>query len=276
MRVSPFVAVLVLAGALPAIAKDEAPLPEPPTTPLPAFENPLHDAKVGETLRYRVTDQAGSGATRFYEERVLARKENGRVLVETVETNETGDKVWSVDPSRSGWRPAPAAFRLPADNEWKTSKQKDVIVYVGEPVPKVAVRATLRVLDEPVMASEPKGRRRERKIWYSHDVPVTGKVQEFPFAGGDSAERKAVAWDKVLSPTECQERAKRYRDKEEEEQKARDEAAMGDGEKPKEPEGGGDKPKEPEGGGDKPKEPEGGGAPPAMDGEGGVPPAMDA
>ena len=55
MRVPSLLAALALAGALPAFAKDEVPLPEPPTTPLPAFENPLHDAKIGETLRYRVS-----------------------------------------------------------------------------------------------------------------------------------------------------------------------------------------------------------------------------
>ena len=45
MRTPYVLAAVVLAGALPALAKEEAPLPEPPTTPLPAEapEDPLDE-----------------------------------------------------------------------------------------------------------------------------------------------------------------------------------------------------------------------------------------
>jgi hypothetical protein len=284
MRTLPFAlaaAALVVAAA--AGAKEEDPLPPPPTTPLPTFENPLHDAKPGETLRYRVMELE-SQDLRYYEERVLARKDD-RVLLETVETDETGTKVFSIDPQRSGWRAAPASFKLPDDQSWKKEKQKEVLVGVG-PVgkpPTKSVRCTLRYLDEPEIPSDPKGRRRERRIWYSHDVPCSGKAKEWP--AQNEGERLVISWDRVLSPEECAERAKKYRDREEEERKKKEEeeakkkAGPPAGDAPK-PEGGGEaKPEggdaKPDGGdatpegapapkpeGETPREPEGGGKPP--------------
>jgi hypothetical protein len=245
------------AVALPALAGDEGPLPQPPTTPLPAFENPLHDAKPGETLRFKVTGRGSGGEwVRYFEERILARKEGNpvQVLVETAETNETGEKIWSVDPSRSGWRPAPPAFRLPAGIQFRKDKEKEEVVYVGTPA-KLAVRATRRVLDEPEIPGDTTGRRRDRKIWYSHDVPATGRVKEFPVPGLEDGERTAISWDKVLPEEECKKRAEKYRPPEEE-KKEEAPKKEGDGEKPKEPEGGMD------------------GEAPGMEGGGDAPPAM--
>jgi hypothetical protein len=261
-------ATAALLAAAAAAAKEEDPLPPPPSTPLPTFENPLHDAKVGETLRYRVKDLE-SGSMRYFEERVLARKDE-RVLLETVETDETGEKVFSIDPQRSGWRGAPATFKLPEDQRWVVEKQKDVLVGVG-PVgqpPTKSVRCTLRWLEEPEIASDPKGPKRQRRIWYSHDVPCSGKAKEWP--AQNDGERLAISWDRVLPPEECEARAKKYRDVEEEERKrkeaeeAKKKAAEG-GAKPEEgakPEDGakpeGEKPddgKAPEGGGEPKPEP---------------------
>jgi hypothetical protein len=258
MRRTSLVACLVLAAAPLALAKDEVPLPTPPTTPLPAFENPLHDAKVGETLRYRVSDLEG-GWTRWFEERVLAVK-GERVLLETVETNETGEKIFSIDPQRSGWRPAPATIPLPDGTSWKTDKQKEEILYVGEP-PKYALRCVRRVRDEPQHFTEPEGRRRDHQYWFSHDVPCSGRVKEWP--AQNEGERMAVAWDKVLSPTECEERAKKYKDPEEEKKKKEEEERKKKEEEEKEkkpPEGGMDEPGmgEGEGGMDEPGMGEGG------------------
>jgi hypothetical protein len=224
-----------------ALAKDEAPPPPPPpTTPLPTFENPLHDAKVGETLRYRVIDAENlekPSWTRYFEERVLAKKAE-QVLLETVETNEAGDKIFSIDPQRSGWRPAPATFKLGDHQKWKKEKERQEVVVVGQ-AQKRSVRCTHRVLDEPESFANPEGRRRERRIWYSHDVPCSGRVKEWP--AQNEGERLAISWDKTLSATECAERAKKYKDPEDEEKKKKEEEER----KKKEEEG---EKKEPDGG----------------------------
>jgi hypothetical protein len=260
-------ATVALLAAAAAVAKEEDPLPPPPTTPLPTFQNPLHDAKVGETLRYRVKNLE-SGSMRWFEERVLARKDD-RVLLETVETDETGEKVFSIDPQRSGWRPAPADFTLPEDQRWVVEKQKEVLVGIGpagEP-PTRSVRCTLRYLDEPEIQSDPKGRRRERRIWYSHDVPCSGKAKEWP--AQNDGERLVVSWDRVMTAEECAARAKKYRDPEEEERKRKEaeeaKKKAGEGAKPEE----GAKPKDepkPEGGEAKPE-----GGEPAPGGDEGKP-----
>jgi hypothetical protein len=100
MRRPSIAVALALLAIPPALARADG-KPKPPDTPLPSFENPLHDAKVGETLFYSVTDHAEGRATRYYEERVLAVGKE-KTLVETVETNAQNSKVFSVLASRSG------------------------------------------------------------------------------------------------------------------------------------------------------------------------------
>lgn len=183
--------------------------PKPPTTPLPAFENPTHDCTVGETLRYAVRDLEGRW-TRWFEERVLAKakKADGSdwALLETVETDATGEKVFSIDTDNTGWRPTPEKFILPSTCKWLVEKQKEGVLYIGEPATK-AVRVTHRFLEEPKSPSAPAMGTRVRQIWYSHDVPATGRVKMFPAQQG--GERMAISWDRRLSADECTERSKR-------------------------------------------------------------------
>lgn len=197
---------LVPARAEDPPAKDSKDLPKPPTTPLPDYENPLFDAQVGETLLYRVRELQGAW-TRYFEERVLARTEK-EILIETVETDASGSKVFMVDsdPRNTGWRPLSKDMKAGGEQKWKTERQKDEIVYVGDP-PAKAVRATRRVIEEPDPDGAP-GSRRQREIWYSHDVPASGRVKMFPAMRG--GERMAISWDKRLPPAECAERAQRY------------------------------------------------------------------
>jgi hypothetical protein len=210
-------AFLVLAAGFAATtgllarAGDEKPaLPEPPTTPEPAFDNPLADAKVGETLLYRTRDLESKKRDRFFEERVLALTKD-QALVETVECDETGARIFGVDnhPTASGWRSRKEKLEDTAHQKWVTAKTKKEILYVGDP-PTAAVRTSHRWLDEPRDFSMPEGPRRERQIWFSHDVPATGRVKMYPAQGG--GERMVVSWKKVLTPEECAARAARYAD----------------------------------------------------------------
>jgi hypothetical protein len=193
----PVLAATALVPALLAFA-EEAPkeAPKPPTTPLPAFENPLWDAKPGETLLYKVRELEGKW-TRYYEERVLARVKD-QVLIETILTDETGTKDWGRDPDprNTGWREVTQEMKLGPTQKWVKERQKEEVLLVGEPTPRAAVRCTRRVIDEPEDFSKPDGKRRPREIWYSHDVPGTGRVKMFP--AQQNGERMAISWDKVL------------------------------------------------------------------------------
>ena len=114
-----FAAVALLLPAVLARAADApgADMPKPPKTPIPAFENPFHDAQPGESLRYKVSQiDKEEGWVRYFEERILARTGEGEkveVLLETVETDATGEKIWSVDNQRTGWIPAGPKIPLP-------------------------------------------------------------------------------------------------------------------------------------------------------------------
>lgn len=212
----------LLARAADAPAKPE--LPKPPTTPLPKFENPLHDCEVGETCFYAVHElEKKDGWVRWFEERVLARTAT-RALVETIETDETDTKEFGIDGASSGWRPIPAEFPTPPGHAWFRDKAKDEVIYVGDP-PTVAVRATHRWLEEPVTPGNVDGPKRMRQIWYSHDVAATGRVKMFPAQRG--GERLAISWSKKLPMAECAKRAGRYRD--EEAAKPAPEPGMGEG-----------------------------------------------
>jgi hypothetical protein len=206
-------ATALFASAFAARAADapKGDLPAPPTTALPAFENPLHDAQPGETLRYRVREvENKDGWVRYFEERVLARTGEGdktEVLIETVETDATGQKVYSVDNLRTGWVPAGPKLPMPPGATWLTDREKEEVLYVGDP-PTHAVRCVRRFREMPVNPGKPEAEKQVTQLWYSHDVAVTGVVKRFPAQG--NGERFAISWDRRIPADECAERAKRY------------------------------------------------------------------
>ena len=208
-----FAAVALLLPAVLARAADApgADMPKPPKTPIPAFENPFHDAQPGESLRYKVSQiDKEEGWVRYFEERILARTGEGdkvEVLLETVETDATGEKIWSVDNQRTGWIPAGPKIPLPPAGAWLADKTKDEVLFIGNP-PTAAVRCVRRHRQMPVNPTKPDGEKEVTQLWYSHDVPGTGVVKRFPAQGG--GERYAIAWDKRIPAETCAERAKRY------------------------------------------------------------------
>jgi hypothetical protein len=98
-------------------------------------------------------------------------------------------------------------MKLGTIQKWVADRQKDEVLLIGEP-PRAAVRCTRRVIDEPVDPGLPDGKHQQRQIWYSHDVPVSGRVKMFPAQQG--GERMAISWDKKLSEKTCAERAANY------------------------------------------------------------------
>lgn len=204
------VAALALAPVLVAFGGDaKAPpeAPKPPTTPEPAFENPLADAKVGETLFYKVRDLEGRW-TRYFQERVLALDKTD-ALIEVVEMDEGQTKIYSVDGPSTGWRARGEKLVLPADQplKWLVEREKKEILFIGEP-PTKAIRTTHRYLEEPAEPGRPEAGKRVREIWFSHDLPATGRAKMFPAQRG--GERMVISWDKTLSAEECATRAPRY------------------------------------------------------------------
>ena len=209
-------ALVALGFALPVRAEDPPPnAPKPPDTPLPAFENPASDCQVGETCLYVVRDPADTEGRRlkYYEERVLARTAT-KALIETILTDAKGEKRYQVLGEVSGWTEVPKEF--PAEQGpgqvWKKEMQADEIVYVGAEGALRAVRCTMRALEEPVIQGDKEGKKRIRKIWFSHDVAARGVAKMIPnrFPQGTEAERRAISWTKKLSPEECAKAAGKY------------------------------------------------------------------
>jgi hypothetical protein len=205
---TPWLAAAVLSAAVLAdrvlVRAEDAPpnSTPPPTTALPDFEDPIGDAEVGETCFFRVKGK--DDRSRWYEERILARTAT-RVLVETVMTDAKDEKAFQTIATASGWRPGKKTFPtdLPKGTTWKTDLQKDEVVYVGpEDAPK-GVRCTKRVLEEPVDPSNPDGPKRQREIWYSHDVAARGVAKMLPAAPFGAGERRAISWSKRLTGAEC-------------------------------------------------------------------------
>jgi|GEM_PF-3340965 len=216
--------VAFVAAPAVALAADAPELPKPPTTPLPAFENPLHDAEVGETCLYKVREPGNDdGWVRYFEERVLARRRLSagdpelmghaeRVLVETIETNAEGTKEFGVINDATRWRDADPKLILPGTATFVAEKQKDELVYLGGTPPTKAVRTTRRVIEYPAMNERPDGAKTQLQIWFSHDVPVLGRAKQFPSVR--DGERLAISWDKQLAADVCAKRAERYPDEE--------------------------------------------------------------
>ncbi len=190
-------------------AKPPAEPPKPPTTPEPAFENPLADAKVGETLFYSTRDLEGKW-TRYFEERVLALTKD-KALIETIETDPTDTKMFGIDNSATatGWKSKSEKLQGSTVQKWVTERAKPEILYIGDPATK-AIRTVHRYLDEPKDFTLPDGPRHVREIWFSHDLPATGRAKMFPAQRG--GERMIISWSKVLPVEECAKRAARYPD----------------------------------------------------------------
>jgi hypothetical protein len=213
MRRTPLLA-LALAAAIPgAVFAADAPsaeAPKPPTTTLPTFANPLHDAEIGETCLFKVHELGNDdGWVLYFEERVLARKKD-RVLVETMKTDATGTKDFGIDAPSTGWRDAPETIPLPPGWHFLDAKAKDEVVLLGGPPPTKAVRARHCFIEYPAVPEKPDGAKLVRQVWYSHDIPVNGRAKQFPSIR--DGERVAIAWDKKLSPEECARRAERFPD----------------------------------------------------------------
>ncbi len=210
-----FSSLAFLAGALATSlaafggdAKAPAEAPKPPTTPEPEFDNPLADAKVGETLFYSVRDLEGKRPITYYEERVLALTKD-KALIETIETDATDTKLYRVDNGSltTGWRSRAKELKMGDAQKWLPERTKSEILFIGDP-PTKAIRTKHRYLDEPKDFTVPTGPRRTREIWFSHDVPCTGRAKMYP--AQKDGERMVISWSKVLSADECAERAGRY------------------------------------------------------------------
>jgi hypothetical protein len=206
------VSALALANAL-VMAEDAPPnATPPPKTPLPDFANPLKDAEVGETCLFSVIGK--DGKARYYEERVIARTAE-RVLLETVVTDATGAKKFSVVAAVSGWRGGGKDIEIGTSQAWRTDQQKDEVLYLGTKEAPVGVRCTKRVVEEPSDLSDPGSAKRTREIWYSHDVAARGIAKMVPAAGLGDGERRAISWTKRLSAADCAKAAGAYKTAEE-------------------------------------------------------------
>ena len=214
MTRSPLALLVLLVGVaatvLLAHAGDTKPppeLPKPPTTPEPTYENPLADAKVGETLFYATRDLERTW-TRYFEERILALTKD-KALIETIETDATDTKDFGVDfsPTNTGWKLRAEKLQGSDLQKWVTERAKPEILYIGDP-PTKAIRAVHRYLDEPKDFTKPDGPRQLREIWFSHDLPATGRAKMHPAQRG--GERMIISWEKVLTAEVCAKRAVKY------------------------------------------------------------------
>lgn len=240
LRLTLALAVAGLGGALPGARAADAPAaPKPPTTPLPAFENPLHDAEIGETCLYKVREPGkDDGWVRYFEERVLARRRvdgEERVLVETIETDATGTKEFSVVSDASRWRDGSPTLVLPPNARFLKDREREEVLLVGGPPETHAVRTVRRVVEYPTRHDQPDGPKTQLTIWFSHDVPVLGRAKQFPAVR--NGERVVVSWEKRLPADVCAARAEGYRDEEmlaKERERKKKEAEEKEGQKGKE------------------------------------------
>jgi hypothetical protein len=116
-------------------------------------------------------------------------------------------------------------MKLGPTQRWVKEKEKEEVLVVGDPV-KAAVRCKKRVIEEPVEVSKPEGKKQERQVWYSHDLPCTGRAKMWPAQGG--GERFAISWSKRLSAEECAKRAANIKKPEPEKDAGMGEPAMGE------------------------------------------------
>ena len=185
-------ALLVAVMVPPLQAEDEA--EAPPAERPKLTEHPLKDAKPGEYLRF-MTDQGGW--KKYYVERIIDVKE-GKVLWEIFQTNNEGTK--DLNMVRGDWLDVP---------EFKPSEHQrilsDEMVELDVNEQKLWCRHLyIEQLQNPPFP-EPKLR---RDVWYSNDIPCSGKVKERP--GG----RIVLDWG-TLSADVLKQRQEYYRKREE-------------------------------------------------------------
>jgi hypothetical protein len=164
-RLSLILLAACLLLAPPAVADDEEPGEEIP----PLEVAPLRDAKPGEFLRYV---EGGSGGWRkWFVERVLDTREGEdgfEVLLEIAQTNEDGTRDITV--IRGGWSKVPE-FK-PAEHQRFIKDEMVVLEVNGQ---KLNCRHLYIEEYETPPFPDPKVR---RHVWYTNDIPCTGKVRE--------------------------------------------------------------------------------------------------
>lgn len=163
---------LLLLAALPLLdaarAADELPK---------LVQHPLADAKPGEFVVYQ---EKGDRWTSYFIERVLDVKD-GKVLWELSKTDENGKDL---GPLRAKWR----EVKELKPNRWQTVT-KDEMVTVEVNGQKLVCR--FFEVEEPKDRQWPEGEKIRKEIWYSNDVPVSGKVKQEP--GG----RMVLKWGQM-------------------------------------------------------------------------------
>ena len=153
--------------------------------------HPMADAKPGEYLRYM---EASEGWKRFFVERILAVRE-GEVLYEIFTTSEDGSQDKS--QVRRGWRKVP---------KLKPNRRQEIVSdeMVELEVDGKKLWCRHYVLNEREHPDWPEPKRR-RQVWYSNDVPCSGKVKE------SLSGRIVTSWG-MMTPEETQKRKKAYED----------------------------------------------------------------
>lgn len=173
-RCLPFALVVLIALTLgivalaPATADDARPK---------LVDHPMKDAKAGEYLRYAITN--GQWKTWFIE-RVLAVKD-GEVLWEIAKTNESGSE--DKGRERIGWVKVPALKALPHQ---KVVEDEMVEVTIDGK----ALWCRRFLVDERTHPDWPEPRR-SKEVWYSNDVPCSGKVKD------TVSKREVTSWGQM-------------------------------------------------------------------------------
>ena len=177
-------ALLTLALLPQATAEEEHPT---------LTRHPLADAKPGEFLVYQEkTDRW----TSYFCERVLDVKD-GKVLWELSKTDEEGKDH---GPLQTKWRTVTEL----KPNRWQTvTKDKMVELEVDG---KTLVCRYFEV-EEPKDRAWPDGEKIRKEVWYSNDVPVSGKVKAEP------GNRMVLKWGQ-MSEEETKKRLAAYEERE--------------------------------------------------------------
>ena len=163
---------------------------EEPERPL-LEAHPMADAKPGEYLRYV---EASEGWKKHFIERVLAVRE-GEVLYEVMVTNEDGSQDKS--PIRRSWRKVP---------KLKPNRRQEIVSSEMVELEVAGKKLWCRhyVLNEREHPDWPEPKRR-REVWYSNDVPCSGKVKE------SLSGRIVTSWG-MMSEEETKKRKKAFED----------------------------------------------------------------
>ena len=177
------VALVLLASTFGvAVAGDERPK---------LVDHPMKDAKAGEYLRFEVVDDKW---TRYYIERVLEVKD-GKVLWEIARTNEDGSK--QLGRERMGYITVPPLKA--ADHQRVIEDDMRELEIGGK---KLWCRRFL--IEELVDPDAPWGEKRSKEVWYSNDIPCSGKVK-------DSVNKRVVTKWGMMPEDEVKKRLEAYK-----------------------------------------------------------------